>query len=132
SADIERIQSAASDTLAEALKQTATALFMIGMIFYFDWKLTLASLLLLPLVLYPTAWFGRRLRALSRSNQKEMAEMSGVIYEAFSGNRIVKAFHMEAAESRRFNVVTQRLFRTNMRQKMTHALSSPLMEIIGV
>lgn len=58
--------------------------------------------------------------------------MSGVIYEAFSGNRIVKAFRMENAESRRFREVTQRLFRTNLRQKMTHALSSPLMEILGV
>jgi len=132
SADIERIQSAASDSLAEALKQTAIALFMIGTILFLDWKLTLASLVLIPLILYPTAWFGRRLRSLSRSNQKEMADMSNVMYEAFSGNRIVKAFLMEKAENRRFGAVTQRLFRTNLRQRMTHALSSPLMETIGV
>jgi subfamily B ATP-binding cassette protein MsbA len=132
SADIERVQSAASDTLAEALKQGATAVAMVGTILYIDWKLSLASFVLLPLVLYPTAWFGKRLRSLSRSNQQEMADMSGVIYEAFSGNRIVKAFRMENAESRRFREVTQRLFRTNLRQKMTHALSSPLMEILGV
>jgi subfamily B ATP-binding cassette protein MsbA len=132
SADIERIQSAASDTLAEALKQGATAAFMVGTILYIDWRLSLATFVLVPLVLYPTAWFGKRLRSLSRSNQQEMAEMSGVIYEAFSGNRIVKAFLMEGAESLRFSRVTQRLFRTNMRQKLTHALSSPLMEILGV
>jgi subfamily B ATP-binding cassette protein MsbA len=132
SADIERVQSAASDTLAEALKQGATAVAMVGTILYIDWRLSLASFVLLPLVLYPTAWFGKRLRSLSRSNQQEMADMSGVIYEAFSGNRIVKAFRMESAESRRFRGVTQRLFRTNLRQKMTHALSSPLMEILGV
>jgi subfamily B ATP-binding cassette protein MsbA len=105
---------------------------MVGYILFLDWKLSLASFVLLPLVLYPTAWLGKRLRALSRSNQKEMAEMSGVTYEAFSGNRIVKAFLMENAENRRFGEVTQRLFRTNLRQKLTHALSSPLMEILGV
>jgi len=132
SADIERIQSAASDTLAEALKQSAIAVFMIGTILYIDWHLTLASLVLIPLVLYPTAWFGRRLRSLSRSNQKEMADMSNVMYEAFSGNRIVKAFLMEKVENRRFAAVTQRLFRTNLRQRMTHALSSPLMETLEV
>ena len=53
SADIERIQSAASDTLAEALKQSAIAVFMIGTILVLDWKLTLASLVLIPLVLFP-------------------------------------------------------------------------------
>ncbi len=132
SADIERIQSAASDTLAEALKQSAIAVFMIGTILFLDWRLTLASLVLIPLVLYPTAWFGRRLRSLSRSNQKEMADMSNVMYEAFSGNRIVKAFLMEKSENRRFAAVTQRLFHTNLRQRMTHALSSPLMETLGV
>ena len=45
---------------------------------------------------------------------------------------VVKAFLMESAENRRFSEVTRRLFRTNMLQKMTHALSSPLMEILGV
>jgi subfamily B ATP-binding cassette protein MsbA len=132
SADIERVQSAASDTLAEALKQGAVALFMVGSIFYLDWRLALASFVLLPLVLIPTAWFGKRLRSLSRSNQQEMAEMSNVMYEGFSGNRIVKAFLMENAEGRRFSDVTLRLFRTNMRQRLTHALSSPLMETLGI
>jgi len=132
SADIERVQSAASDTLADGLKQSAIALFMVGTILYIDWKLSLASFILLPLVLIPTAWFGKRLRSLSRSNQQEMAEMSNVIYEAFSGNRIVKAFLMESEETRRFSGITRQLFRTNLRQKMTHALSSPLMEIVGV
>jgi len=132
SADIERVQSAASDTLAEGLKQGAVAICMVGTILYLDWKLSLASFVLVPLVLFPTAWFGKRLRSISRSNQQEMAEMSSVTYEAFSGNRIVKAFLMESAENRRFSGATRRLFRTNMRQKLTHALSSPLMEILGV
>jgi len=132
SADIERIQSAASDTLADALKQGAITVFMVGTILYLDWKLSLASFVLIPIVVFPTAWLGKRLRSLSRSNQKEMAEMSNVMFEAFSGNRIVKAFLMEGAENRRFGQVTQRLFRTNLRQKMTHALSSPMMEVVGV
>ena len=58
--------------------------------------------------------------------------MSSVVGEAFSGNRIVKAFLMEDAENRRFQSITQRLFQTNLRQHMTHALSSPLMETLGI
>jgi subfamily B ATP-binding cassette protein MsbA len=87
---------------------------------------------LIPLVFYPTVWFGKRLRTLSRSNQQELGEMANVINEAFSGNRIVKAFSMEAVEGRRFQDITQRLFRTNLKQKMTHALSSPMMETLGI
>jgi subfamily B ATP-binding cassette protein MsbA len=69
---------------------------------------------------------------LSRSNQQELGQMANVVNEAFSGNRIVKAFLMEDAEKRRFETVTQRLFRINLRQKLTHALSSPLMETLGI
>jgi len=132
SADIERVQTASSETLAEFFKQSAILVFLTIAIFVIDWRLSLASLILIPLVFYPTVWFGKKLRSLSRSNQQELGEMSSVVGEAFSGNRIVKAFHMEDAESRRFQSITQRLFRTNIRQRMTHALSSPLMETLGV
>jgi len=132
STDIERVQIASSETLAEFFKQSPILVSLTIAIFVIDWKLSLASLVLIPLVFYPTVWFGRKLRSLSRSNQQELGEMSGVVSEAFSGNRIVKAFLMEEAENRRFQSITQRLFKTNLRQRMTHALSSPLMEILGI
>jgi subfamily B ATP-binding cassette protein MsbA len=132
STDIERIQTAASETAAEFLKQTAILIFLLVAIFVIDWKLAAISLALVPLVFYPTVWFGKRLRLLSKSNQQEMASMANILYETLTGNRIVKAFGMEKAEAGRFRKVTQRIFHLNLRQKMTHALSSPLMEILGV
>jgi len=132
SADVERIQMAASESLADLLKQTAIMLFLIITIFVIDWKLAAMSLVLVPLVFYPTVWFGKKLRLLSRSNQQEMAEMANVLYETLAGNRIVKAFGMEKAETGKFRKVTERIFRLNLRQKLTHSLSSPLMEVLGV
>src|SRR5205814_8949899 len=118
SADVERIQTAASETLADFLKQTAIMIFLIVTIFVIDWKLAAASLVLVPLVFYPTVWFGKRLRLLSRSNQQEMAEMANVLHETLTGNRIVKAFGMEKAEAGKFRKITQRVFKLNLRQKM--------------
>ncbi|MBI2150804.1 MAG: ABC transporter ATP-binding protein, partial [Acidobacteria bacterium] len=132
SADVERIQTAASETLAEFLKQTAILVFLTIAMFVIDWKLAAASLVLAPLVFYPAVWFGQRLRLLGKSNQQELAEMANVLYETLTGNRIVKAFTMERAEMGRFRKVTQRIFKLNLRQKMTHSLSSPLMEVLGV
>src|SRR5437867_8069122 len=132
SADVERIQTAASETLAEFLKQAAILVFLVITIFAIDWKLAVGSLVLAPLVFYPTVWFGKTLRLLSRSNQQELAEMANILYETLAGNRIVKAFSMEKAEAGRFRKVTQRIFKLNLRQRMTHSLSSPLMEVLGV
>jgi subfamily B ATP-binding cassette protein MsbA len=132
SGDIERIQTAASDTVAEFLKQTAILIFLVLFIFVVNWKLAAVSLVLVPLVFYPTFMFGKRLRLLSKSNQEEMASMANLLYETVTGNRIVKAFTMEKAEAGKFRKVTERILRLNVRQKMTHSLSSPLMEVLGV
>ncbi len=132
SADVERIQTAASETLADFLKQAAILVFLVITIFVIDWKLAAASVVLAPLVFYPTVWFGQRLRLLSKSNQQEMADMANILYETLAGNRIVKAFTMEKAEAGKFRKATQRIFKINLRQKMTQSLSSPLMEVLGV
>src|SRR5262249_4294595 len=90
------------------------------------------SIVLAPFVFYPAVWFGKKLRLLSKSNQQEMAEMANSLYETVTGNRIVKAFAMEQAEAGKFRKLTQRIFKLNLRQKMTHSLSSPLMEVLGI
>ena len=131
SADVEKIQTAASDTLAEFLKQAAILFCLLLLIFSIDWQLSILSLVLVPLVFYPTVWFGRRLRRLSHSIQAEMADMANILFETFSGNRIVKIFTMESAELGKFRAAAGRVFRLGLRQRLTHALSSPLMEILG-
>ncbi len=132
SADVEKVQSAVSETLAEFLKQAAILLFLLVAIFLIDWKLAISSLVLVPLVFYPAVWFGRRLRRLSHSTQEEMAGMANILFETFSGNRIVKIFTMEAAELAKFRRAANRVFRLTIRQRLTWALSSPLMEILGI
>src|SRR5438132_8028254 len=132
SSDVERIQTAASETLAEFLKQGAILIFLLVAIFAIDWKLAAVSIVVAPLVFYPAVWFGKKLRLLSKSNQQEMAEMANILYETITGNRIVKAFSMEQAETSKFRKLTQRIFALNLRQKMTHTLSSPLMEVVGI
>ena len=132
SADVEKVQSAVSETLAEFLKQAAILLFLLVAIFLIDWRLAISSLILVPLVLYPAVWFGRRLRRLSHSTQEEMAGMANILFETFSGNRIVKIFTMEAAELAKFRGAANRVFRLSIRQRLTWALSSPLMEILGI
>ncbi len=132
SADVEKVQTAVSETLADFLKQSAILIFLLVAVFAIDWKLAVMSLVLVPLVSYPTVWFGRRLRSLSRSNQQEMAGMANILFETFSGNRIVKIFTMEGAELGKFCEVANRVFLLNLRQRLTHALSSPLMEVMGI
>lgn len=132
SSDVGSIQTAVSSTLAELLKHVAVMISLLVVIFAISWRLSLVSLILLPLVFYPAVLFGRRIRRLARRNQQAIAAMSGVLLETFTGSRIVKIFTMERTELRRFSEAARRVFRVSFRIKLTDALSSPLMEVLGV
>jgi subfamily B ATP-binding cassette protein MsbA len=129
--DIERIQFAVSQTAADTLKQSFTLVFLLGALFYYDWKLALISMVLIPLVVFPSAKLGRYIRASSRSSQDKMGELNNVLQETFSGIRIVKAFAMESFEIEKFKTATRRLLRVSLRWVRAQAVSSPLMEVLG-
>ena len=129
--DIDKIQSAVSQVSADALKQGFTLIGLLAVIFYVDWRLALASLILIPLVVYPSANIGRYIRVSSRSSQDKMAELNNILQETFSGIRIVKAFGMESFENSKFRAATRRLLKVNLRWVRAYALNSPLMELVG-
>jgi len=129
--DIERIQDAVSNVAANFLKQSFTLIGLLAVIFYVDWRLALISLILVPFVVFPSANIGRYIRASSRKSQDKMADITHILQETFSGIRIVKAFGMERFEGAKFKEATRRLLKANMRWVRAHALTSPLMEMLG-
>ncbi len=129
--DIDKIQNAVSQVSADFLKQVFTLVGLLAVVFYVDWKLALVSLLLIPLVVFPSVNIGRYIRVSSRSSQDKMADLNIVLQETFSGIRIVKAFVMELFEVAKFKAATRRLLKTNLRWVRAQAASSPLMELLG-
>ncbi len=129
--DIERVQDAVSHVTATFLKQSFTLIGLLAVIFYVDWRLALISLILIPFVVFPSANIGRYIRASSRKSQDKMADITHILQETFSGIRIVKAFSMEHFEGAKFREATRRLLKANMRWVQAHAMTSPLMEMLG-
>lgn len=129
--DIEKIHFASSTALADALKQGLTFLACLYLAFAIDWRLTLASFLLAPLVIYPSKFFGKKIHRSSRSSQDKMEEISNILQETITGHRIVKAFGMEKFELNKFKQATRRLARINLSWVRVHAMASPFMELLG-
>jgi subfamily B ATP-binding cassette protein MsbA len=129
--DLEKIQVATSHILADLLRQTFVVLGLLFVILHKDWKLALVSLVLMPLILVPTARLGRRIRGTSRRTQDHAAEMNEILQETLSGHQVVKAFNTEVYESRRFRDAARNLLRSNLRYVRQQAISSPLIEMFG-
>ena len=129
--DTDRIQYAVSQVAADFLRHSFTLVALLVVLFSVDWKLALASLVLVPLVVLPSANIGRSIRRSSRSSQDRMADINNLVQETFTGIGIVKAFVMEHFEVARFKAATRKLLHTNMRWVRAQAATSPLMELLG-
>lgn len=129
--DIERIQLAVSQVLADFMRQAFTLVALLIVVILIDWRLASVSLTLIPFVMIPSARIGKRIRSSTRKSQDNLAELSQLLQETISGNRIVKAFRMEHWELGRFKQAAQRLLKINLRYAAAQAATSPLMEVLG-
>jgi len=130
--DVERVQYAMSTVLSEALQQFFTFLFVAGVVIVLGGRLSWILLLFVPLIIYSSRKIGSRVRHTTRHGQDKLAEIQNILHETITGNRIVKAFNTENWEITRFRGAALRLFRANLRSVAAAAISSPLMDIVGM
>jgi ATP-binding cassette, subfamily B, bacterial MsbA len=129
--DTEKIQTAVSTMLADWLRQFFTLLALLVAMISLDWRLSLISLLVVPVVGGLTAKLGRRIRRTTRYAQDRAADLNQILQETISGHHVVKTFGAEDFESNRFRAAN-RNFRTGSLQYIAHqALASPIIEFFG-
>ena len=129
--DVALIQGSVSSTITGLLKDAFTIIFLVGVVFYRDWKLAIVAFIIFPLAIIPIKEFGKRMRKFSRKGQQRIGLLTTLLHETITGNRIVKAFGMEDYENRRFAEENERLFKTFLKRVKVRALAPPLMELLG-
>lgn len=129
--DVERVQTAMSAVLGDALQQIFTFLFMVGVVVTYGGKLSWVLLLFLPVVVSSARRIGKKVRQTTRRGQDKLAEIQNILHETITGNGIVKAFGMELWEANRFRKAAKRLLTANLKSVSVQAISSPLMDALG-
>jgi ATP-binding cassette, subfamily B, bacterial MsbA len=129
--DVGLVQGAVTEAITGLLKDLFTIIGLVVVVFYRDWQLAIIALVVFPVAVYPIFKFGRKLRSYSTRTQTTMADISTILLETISGNRIVKAFNMEEYERRRFSKENQKLFNLSVKSIRVRAVSHPLMETLG-
>ena len=130
--DVNWIQSAVSGVLKDLFQQSLTFVVLLGVLIYQNWLLTLFSIVVVPLSVYPMMRFGKRLRLIATTGQERTADMSLALQETLTGIRIVKGFTRESAEDRRFTRFNEAYFRTWMKSTQISAITSPVLEAVGI
>lgn len=129
--DIEQIRNAFSDWFAEFFRQIFSLVAFVSVLLYINWRMAVGSAVLIPLVVVPVGKFGRKIRRSSEKSRSRLADLSQILQETVTGNRVVKAFGMEGFEIRKFREAAANLLRENMRWIRAFAATSPVMDVLG-
>jgi len=129
--DVNRLARLSSTVLVMAVRQMGTIVALLTVMFIREWVLALIAVVIFPAVgvLYRT--LGRKLYKIAKRAQEKMSELNIVLQEAFTGNKIVKAFGRERLQQERFDAVNDRLLRLAIKDQRVDNLAEPLMEILG-
>ena len=93
--------------------------------------LTLISVIVFPVCIVPIVIFGRKVRKSARAVQEYNASLTNLMHESFTGNRVIKAYNLEATVIEQFKITTQKYVGQLMRVIRANEIPSQLMELFG-
>jgi ATP-binding cassette, subfamily B, bacterial len=104
------------------LQLVAIPIYMI----WLNWQLTLAIIIVAPLMGVLIGWFGERLRIYSLKSQSHVSDLSAILTEVFSGIRIIQAFAAEKYEVARFSREADRTMKAKYSGERLKAIQIPI------
>ena len=124
--DAHQLASAASGTITTAVRSSLTIAASFGWLMWLNWRLTLLTFVVLPVVGVTIRYFSRRLRRIARDIQTRTGRMTHVLEELIGGHRIVRVFGGEDYERERAGRAADALRVAMTKQSAASAASSPL------
>ncbi|MBQ6976280.1 MAG: ABC transporter ATP-binding protein [Selenomonadaceae bacterium] len=129
--DVAAVQSALVDNLIELFTEAAILIGSIILMLYIDWKLTLLTLITVPMVAYAMKILGRKIKKAGTLIQEKMADITSLLQESVSSIRIVKSFVREDYEIKRFGVENELNFQASMKNAKLTSRLTPTVEFLA-
>ncbi len=128
--DVEQIAAAASSIWLDFIKSSMSVIILVGYLFYKNWQLSLTLLILLPLVYLAVKLSSNRMRSSSKKVQNSMGRMTHLLDENISGSSLVKIYHAQEQESKKFNDLIKNIRQQRFKVDMTGAFNTGFVNIL--
>jgi subfamily B ATP-binding cassette protein MsbA len=128
--DVNNIQYGVSG-IVTAVQKPLTLIGLLAAALYMNPQLTALAVVALPIVGWPIARFGRRLRENVRQSLDNLAQLSAVSGETLNGIRVVQAYGAQAARLRRFDTDNQTQRKLQLQAFLAQLLPGPVIEAIA-
>jgi subfamily B ATP-binding cassette protein MsbA len=129
--DTGAVQNILNNAVSVAVRDPVTLVSLLVFLLWQQPKLTLITLVFLPVCIIPIAIFNRKIRRSSRELQTQSANLTQTMTEGFTGHRIVKAYNLEGIVTEEFHNAARRFVSHYMRIVRASSIPGPLIEFFG-
>jgi len=129
--DVDSLNELFTSGVVEVLGDLVLIFGALVMMFYFNWRLALVSLLVVPLLIAVTAWFRRGAREGFRQVRTKIARLNAFTQEHLSGAQVVQLFNREAKALAAFTGINDAHRRANIETIFYFAVFYPLVNLIS-
>ncbi len=129
--DSDQVAQAAIDAAKVMLQQALQVLVMLGVMLYTSWRVTLAVLLLGPMLAWTMNTVGRRYRRIGHRIQESGAQLLQSADQALSNHQEVKVYGAQSTELGRYSGQANHHLRLSLKVESTRSISSAMVQLMG-
>ena len=129
--DVDNITNTLQQSLSGAVRAILTVLGVLAMMLSISWKLTLAALVILPLMAVMFGVIGPRSQKAFTVQWAKTGRLNVRVEESFSGHALVRTYGRMRDSRERFDAENEELYRAGLRAQFLSGLMMPIMQVIG-
>lgn len=129
--DVETLNDVFADGLAQIAGDIMQLVFIIGVMFYTDWRLAIISLITVPLMLISTYIFKEYIKKSFNEVRLAVANLNSFVQEHITGMNIVQIFNAEKNEYNKFLKINQEHRDANIRSILAYSVYYPMADLIS-
>ncbi len=128
--DVNQVTDAGFNVITVVVKDGVTIFGLLILLFWTEWQLTLICLVMIPVVAVSLRLVSKRLRQLTRQNQRQIGEMTQVLGEVVDCQRVVKVYGGQAHETQRFMRAAEGLRQNQIKQTSIGSMNTGITQLV--
>ncbi|WP_264875156.1 lipid A ABC transporter ATP-binding protein/permease MsbA [Vibrio agarivorans] len=129
--DSEQVANATSGALVNIVREGASLIGLMVLMFWNSWKLSLVLFLVAPIVAWGIGVISRRFRKISKNMQTAMGHVTSSAEQMLKGHKVVISYGGQDVESERFDGVSNRMRQQTMKLVVVQGLANPIIQMIA-
>lgn len=129
--DTEQVAGATSKALVSIVREGASIVGLLVLMFWNSWQLSLVLLVVAPIVAMGISVVSKRFRKISKSMQTTMGHVTSSAEQMLKGHKVVLSYGGQNVETKRFETVSNKMRQQTMKLVSAQSIANPVIQMIA-